>query len=52
VDFENILEIEFCWRPIFEMKSSINLPWGHVIGSAVLTFIEYKQTDRQDKVYA
>ena len=34
------------------IRSSINLPWGPTknlspIGSAVLTFIEYKQTDKQ-----
>ena len=40
-----------------KIQPCINLPWGHVrsnknlgpIGSAILTFIRYKQTNRQTK---
>ena len=55
VDFQNLMKIEFCQRLFFAILTIHNLPWGHVrshkknlcpIGSAVLTFIGYKQTDR------
>ena len=54
VDFQNLMKIEFCQRLFFAILTIHNLPWGHVrshkknlcpIGSAVLTFIRYKQKD-------
>ena len=50
MDFQTLMKIEF-----LKFWSFINLPWGHwgpiqifsPIGSAVLTFIGYKQTDKQ-----
>ena len=58
VDFKNLMKFEFCWMQIFE-NSIIHKPslgfhevpqkmWGlGPIGSAGLTFIGYKRTDRQ-----
>ena len=53
------MEIEFCCRQIFEIKSSVNLTWGHVrshnkfppIGSAVYWIQANKQADKQVSVY-
>ena len=60
VVFQN-LKIESCYGKFLKNNSSINLPWGHMrscrkldpIGSAVLTLIWYKQTNRHQtsKVY-
>ena len=56
VDFQDSTKIYFGRRQLIEILISINLPpWEHVkwhrkfgqIGSPVLTFIGYKQTDRQ-----
>ena len=30
MDFQNLMGIEFCWRLIFQFRSSKNIPWGHV----------------------
>ena len=42
---QNLMTIEFCWRLIFEILV-IHKPSLGPIGSAVLTFFEYKQTDK------
>ena len=43
---KNLMKIELCWRNIFVILIIIKPSLGP-IGSAVLTFIGYKQTDRQ-----
>ena len=30
MDFLNLLKFEFCWRLVFKILLSINLPWGYV----------------------
>ena len=55
VDFQNFQKSNFDGGKFLKIWSSINLPWGHVmthknlglIVSAVLTFIGYKQTEKQ-----
>ena len=56
VDLQNFMKIEFCWILIFEILiihkpslESCEIPHknGGRIGSAILTFIRYKQTGRQ-----
>jgi len=58
--FQNYLNRILLRDKFLKIRSSINLPWRHLkshkkmglIGSAVLTFMGYKQTDRQtSKVY-
>ena len=59
--FKILMKIEFCWRLIFEIFTIQKPSLGSFevrhkildpIGSAVLTLIEYKQTDRKtSKVY-
>ena len=55
VDFQNLMKVEFCWKVIFEIliiyKNSLgSCKVPHKIsvrfGSAVLTFIGYKQTSK------
>ena len=54
-DFKNSQKWNFDGGKFLKIPSSINLTWGHArslkklgpIGSAVLTFIGYKRTDRQ-----
>ena len=56
VDFQNFLKIEFCYKQIFENSiihnpsvGSREVPSKNLgpIGSAVLAFLGYKQTDKQ-----
>ena len=54
VDFSKFSKIEFGYKQTLKIWSSINLPWGPArshkkvgpIGSAVLTFIGHKQTNK------
>ena len=53
-DFQNFQKKNFDGGKFLKIWSSLNLPWGHArshkkvgpIGSAVLTFIRYKHTDK------
>ena len=59
MDSQNFMTIKRFWWQILKLWMSINFPWGHVrshknsgpIGSAVFTFIGYKQTDSQVLIY-
>ena len=45
MDFHNLKKSNFDGGKFLKIWSSINLPWGHA--RAVLTFIGYKQTEKQ-----
>jgi len=45
--FKNLMKIEFWWRQIFNISIIHKPTLGSPIGSALLTFIGYKQTDKQ-----